>query len=417
MAQIPIIMVTADHERAIRYAALDAGVNDFVEKPVDPREFIARVGTLLALQDSRKDLDARVADLTLSLREQERTTRDHAVRLEALWRIATNPLLEDDEVISAVLTQSADVVRPGERFIARLFRLDGSDAVLEAACDKRVGIDIGTLPLGSRIPLAESNIGAALERGAAIAWDDIAAVPHLNALKRLKELRLRSQIHVPLRAGGSNFVLTYSSRQPTQRPFDSDDLSYVTIVAAFLQARYQQRWQAERIQYQTHFDSLTGIMNRARFRVLARAACTGDGGSSLAIVDLIDFSGVNQRAGNLTGDALLVEVAAALAAVAQDGEFVGRLGGDTFGVCLPGAHSAPALLARLKAYLAVFELPFSTGDRAGIDFVHLGARIGATLAGDVSFNDLLSRADTAIKACRTTQQSRIVIFEQAVHAA
>ena len=121
--QVPIIMVTGNHEREIRYAALDAGVNDFVEKPVDPREFLARVGTLLALHDARKRLDARVGDLTVSLSNEERRTRDHAARLEALCGIATNAQLDDDEMLRAFLTQSAAAVRPGEPFVARLFRL------------------------------------------------------------------------------------------------------------------------------------------------------------------------------------------------------------------------------------------------------------------------------------------------------
>ena len=129
-----------------------------------------------------------------------------------------------------------------------------------------------------------------------------------------------------------------------QRPFDPDDLSYASIVAAFLQARYQQRWQSERMLYQSQHDSLTGIVNRTHFRADMREACLSEAGCSFAVVDLIDFSGVNQRFGNLTGDAVLVEVAAALAGTARNAEFVGRLGGDAFGIGLPGVTTESALL-------------------------------------------------------------------------
>jgi diguanylate cyclase (GGDEF)-like protein len=407
----PIIMVTGNHEREVRYAALDAGVNDFVEKPVDPREFLARVGTLLALQDARKRLDERVGDLTVSLSNEERRTRDHAARLEALCGIAANSQLGEDEMLRAFLTQSAAAVRPGERFVARLFQLEGTEAVLEATCDKRRGVEVDNVPLGTRVALEETNLFITREGGTAFAYDDVHLEPDLLKFKRLRDLGIRSQITAPMRAGGRDYALTYVSIERTLQDFDQDDLSYVTIVAAFLQAHYQQRWQSDRIEYQSRYDVLTGLINRTRFRALTREACATGTGCSLGIVDLIDFSGVNQRYGNLTGDAMLVEVAAGLAAAARPAEFVGRLGGDVFGICFPGAAAESQLRARLAEYLVVFEQPFSTGDREGREFVHVSARIGAALGfAGLSFNELMSRADVAVGASRAMKGPPIAIF-------
>jgi diguanylate cyclase (GGDEF)-like protein len=408
----PIVMVTGDSDRSARYAALDAGVNDFVEKPVDPREFVTRVGTFLALHDARKKLAARVGDLTVSLSNEEKRTRDHAARLEALCGIATNPQFGEDDILRAFLTQSAAAVRPGEHFYAALFRIDGDETVLEAVGERRMRVDAVSPPLGSRFPLAEMTVGIARDRGAAVAWDDVQLEPSLTSFKRLQQLQVRSQLLAPMRAGGNDYVLVFNSHEPVQRPFDSDDLSFASIVAAFLQARYQQTWQSERILYQSRHDALTGLINRSRFRALTREACAAEACCSVAIVDLIDFSGVNLRYGNLIGDALLVEAAAGLAAVARDGEFVGRLGGDAFGIGLPGATSRAALTRRLGQFLAVFDKPFSTGDRDGLDFVHVAARIGAAVATEgLSFNDLLSQADQAIESGRGLMQSHIALYE------
>jgi len=407
----PIIMVTGDNDRTSRYAALDAGVNDFVEKPVDPREFVARVATFLALHDARKHLDARVGDLTVSLSNEERRTRDHAARLEALCGITTNPQLNDDEMLSAILTQSAGAVRPGEHFYAALFRIDGADAVLAAVGERRMRFGVASRDLGGRVTLAETTLALARDRGTAIAWDDVALEPGLAPYTQLRELQVRSQLLAPMRAGGVDYVLVFNSHEPLQRPFDADDLTFASIVAAFLQARYQQSWQSERILYQSRHDALTGLINRSRFRSLTREVCTSEAGCSIAIVDLIDFSGVNLRYGNLTGDALLVEAAAGLAEIARDGEFVGRLGGDTFGIGLPGVASPAALVERLNEFLAVFERPISTGDREGREFIHLGARIGAAMATDgLSFNDLLSQADQALAASRSLTHSHVALF-------
>lgn len=57
--EIPVIMVTADHETEVRYQALEAGANDFLNKPVDKTEFLARMKNTLALRRSQKQLANR----------------------------------------------------------------------------------------------------------------------------------------------------------------------------------------------------------------------------------------------------------------------------------------------------------------------------------------------------------------------
>src|SRR5215469_10685774 len=44
-----VVMMSADAEREVRHRALSSGVNDFLNKPIDPVEFQARVRNLLEL--------------------------------------------------------------------------------------------------------------------------------------------------------------------------------------------------------------------------------------------------------------------------------------------------------------------------------------------------------------------------------
>ncbi len=48
--QTPLLMVTADHEREVRYRALESGANDFLTKPLDRIEFLSRVKNMLSLR-------------------------------------------------------------------------------------------------------------------------------------------------------------------------------------------------------------------------------------------------------------------------------------------------------------------------------------------------------------------------------
>lgn len=73
----PIVMITGETDRAIRHKALELGVSDFLNKPADPVEFLARVRNLLALRDSRKKLENHAASLA---EEVARATKDIADR-------------------------------------------------------------------------------------------------------------------------------------------------------------------------------------------------------------------------------------------------------------------------------------------------------------------------------------------------
>jgi putative two-component system response regulator len=84
MADIPIIMVTTENDRAVRKQAFSLGVTEFLTKPVDTIEFSLRVRNLLALRtaqtmlaDRAKLLEHEVAEAIASVtaREMELVTR------------------------------------------------------------------------------------------------------------------------------------------------------------------------------------------------------------------------------------------------------------------------------------------------------------------------------------------------------
>lgn len=68
-ADVPVLMITADHEKETRYAALETGANDFLTKPIDNAEFRARLRNMLALRRSQKALADRAAWLAEKVAE------------------------------------------------------------------------------------------------------------------------------------------------------------------------------------------------------------------------------------------------------------------------------------------------------------------------------------------------------------
>ena len=78
---VPVMMITVKKDADTRYAALDAGVTDFINKPVDMHECIARSKNLLTmhvqhmtLQNKSLLLESLVNVATADIREREKET-------------------------------------------------------------------------------------------------------------------------------------------------------------------------------------------------------------------------------------------------------------------------------------------------------------------------------------------------------
>ena len=83
---IPILMVTANDDKDVRYDALQIGATDFLNKPVDRIEFSVRLKNLLALNTSRKDLANRAAWLAEEVKKA--TAAIHEREQELLFRMS-----------------------------------------------------------------------------------------------------------------------------------------------------------------------------------------------------------------------------------------------------------------------------------------------------------------------------------------
>lgn len=78
-AEVPVLMVTVVEEKDLRHRALQQGINDFLQKPIDPLEGSARCRNLLAmsrqqalLRDRASLLGGLVAARTSHMRDRER---------------------------------------------------------------------------------------------------------------------------------------------------------------------------------------------------------------------------------------------------------------------------------------------------------------------------------------------------------
>jgi putative two-component system response regulator len=133
-ADVPILMVTADHEKEVRYKALDLGATDFLTKPIDRVEFTSRVRNMLALRRSHVQLSQRARTLAEEVRQA--TLEIYAREKETILRLSKAAEFRDPETGAHILRMAHY-----SRLIAAHLGLpaDEQEAILEAAPMHDVG--------------------------------------------------------------------------------------------------------------------------------------------------------------------------------------------------------------------------------------------------------------------------------------
>lgn len=133
-ADVPILMVTADHENGVRYNALESGATDFLTKPIDRVEFISRVRNMLALRRSHVALARRAHTLAEEVRQA--TLAIYAREKETILRLSKAAEFRDPETGAHILRMAHY-----SRLIAAHLGLpaDEQEAILEAAPMHDVG--------------------------------------------------------------------------------------------------------------------------------------------------------------------------------------------------------------------------------------------------------------------------------------
>ncbi len=143
-------------------------------------------------------------------------------------------------------------------------------------------------------------------------------------------------------------------------------------------------------------DTLTGLYNRRGFVQQAQALVAQHG--ALAIIDLDDFKSINDGFGHDVGDAVLVRVAKAIAAIVGETGLAARLGGEEFALIGP-------LGAAESARAAIEQLDLS-------DLVGRGRRVtvsAGVATGAARYEELFVAADRALHRAKDDGRNRVVV--------
>jgi diguanylate cyclase (GGDEF)-like protein/PAS domain S-box-containing protein len=370
-SKIPIIMVTAQTDREARLAALDAGAEDFLSKPVDRAELWLRVRNLLRLK--------RLSDLL----------EDHQVTLETEMHERTAELQArtvDLKRFRTALDASNDSIVLVNRTTMRYVAVNNTAAqMLGYSREEMLGLRPAGLMSTTRDELEASYDAIIGGRGRTVSWE---------TAHRKDGSEFPVEVHRQAQRAGADWVIVTVTRD-ISRSIEAES----------------------RLVDLARFDPLTGLLNRALFcealtKTLVYAAAAGE---TIAVlhVDLDYFRNVNATFGHGIGDELLIQVSDRLIECVRDVDTVGRLGGDEFAmvVTMMEGRSDPAAVA--EQVQAALQEPFFLD---GHD-VTVNVSIGITLYPDdaADTETMLQCADTAVHHAKQSGRGAVQFFTSAMN--
>ncbi|PSJ43050.1 putative bifunctional diguanylate cyclase/phosphodiesterase [Allosphingosinicella deserti] len=364
---IPVIFMTALADVSDKVKAFAAGGIDYVSKPFQVEELVARVNTHLALRSARQQLHAR------------------------------NTALQDE--IDARRAVEQALVASESRY-RRLFETS-TDGILLVDCRSRAITDVN--PAMGRMlgRLPDELIGRRLI--------DVPGFEKVNASgTAIDEIR-----HARYMNYGDWAVVPVGGA-----PIDVEVIGsfYQDVNSDIIQLNFRdvrERKEAEaRIRYLAHHDALTGLPNRTLLadRLGVAIAHARRDGSKVGVLmlDLDHFKTINDSLGHHVGDELLEAVATRLRGCLRDSDTAARLGGDEFVIALSNVAQTMDAETVAEKVLAAIAEPFLVEGRS----LHVGTSIGISFfPGDgEDAGALLQAADTAMYSAKESGRAGYKIF-------
>lgn len=111
------------------------------------------------------------------------------------------------------------------------------------------------------------------------------------------------------------------------------------------------------LDYQAHFDLLTGLPNRTLLEQRLNAIVENDEVATVIFLDLDNFKSVNDTFGHAVGDILLSETAFRISSVLEENDIVARMGGDEFALLIRSKKNVECVEAFCNTLLKAIRQP------------------------------------------------------------
>jgi two-component system, cell cycle response regulator len=371
-AHIPVVFVSALDERIDRLRGLSLGADDFLTKPVDTAQLIARMRSL-----------ARMKVVVDELRGRQASGRRMGV-------------IEGEETADNGLGAQLLVIDDSPRQL---------DLVQRALSPSHTVVTLETQHAGARPDVVLVSL-------AAKAFDGLRVTAHLRSNDATRQTPILVLCD-PDETAKAHRALDLGAHDIIYRPLDEDELqSRVRTIVRRKRLIETMRASLDQSMELAVTDQLTGLNNRrylmSQLGPLVQRAARGGDPVSVIIADVDHFKRINDNFGHDVGDEVLKEFAARLASNFRPIDISCRYGGEEFVVVMPNTRGDYACLVAERLRRHVSGAPFAI--KAGTDALSVTVSLGVAVAtgvGDTA-DKVLKRADEALYRAKQNGRNRVM---------
>lgn len=373
-ADIPVIFMTALTDVNDKVTAFEAGGIDYVSKPFQTEELLARVRNHLALRMALRELGGRNEALEREVaarREAEAGLRRSELSYRRLFETAHDGILLIDGASGLVMDANPAIV-----------------AMLGHEREVLLGQHLHDLPSFAHIPASRTTIDE-INRINAIRYDD----------------------WVLKHAQGSDVSVEVIGHRY--------DAAQTSVIQCNIRNVSDRKESEARIRYLALHDALTGLPNRSLLMDRLRRAVAGGKRHrqkvAVMMLDLDHFKHINDSLGHHVGDILLQTVADRLRGCLRESDTAARLGGDEFVIVLNDVKAPEDIDVVAAKVLKALKTSFPIEQHQ----LHIGGSIGVSLYPDDGEdpNNLLRAADTAMYDAKSSGRGVHRFFTSALNEA
>lgn len=376
---VPVVMITALDQPSDRVNGLNSGADDFLTKPVDDVQLMARVKSL-----------ARLKSLTDELRARAMTGQQIAIEdaMRAMDKINT--------VGGSILIVDTDQ-RHAER--------------LQNYLTPEHDVDILTQPADAVFQVTGERYELALVAMSLTDFDPLRVCSQIRTLEHTRNLPIiliadetdKPRVVRALDLGVNDFI---------SRPVERNELA-ARVRTQIRRQRYamELRESVSNTMALAITDDMTGLYNRRYFDrhlgMMLNRAQVQERDMALMILDIDHFKSVNDSYGHDVGDAVLREFATRLKRNIRGVDLACRFGGEEFVVLMPDTDIVQAELVAERVRQSISERVFE---------VNAGRPLAVTVSAGVTLNEsdadtpetLIKRADVALYRAKREGRNRVV---------
>jgi two-component system cell cycle response regulator len=375
---VPVVIITTLDDRDNRVRGLQAGAEEFLTKPIDDVQLLARVKSLVSLKTVTDELRAREAS---------------GVRLGVIGEELRPDPLEQHRL-----------------FVGNVLAVDDSPHQINRI-RTALGVEHRVHVLGETDETAgppDLVVVSVAARG----FDGFRVIARMRSGESTRHLPILAIVDPDDRKRAVR-ALELGAHDIITRPIDDEEI--VARARTLMRRKRYMDALRKRLDQSLELaitDQLTGLYNRrflfAQLQPLVqRAGCGGDIVSAM-VLDIDHFKRCNDTFGHDIGDAVLREFAARLGSNVRPSDFACRMGGEEFVVIMPRTAGDIACLAAERLRRCICGAPFSVPGLSDPLEVTASIGVACTESTEDTAESVLKRADEALYEAKRDGRNRVV---------